>query len=176
MLTVLNMRCASCGANLEIKPDTTSFACGYCGASQTVERHGGTVALKLVTDSIARVQFGTDKTAAELAIVRLQNEFSENDAAHRRAVYQMNAEKDKWMKICLILPVVCLCIFLVLFVRISVGLALAMWGLSLIGIGYIWFKRRRQIENNHTPQIENIKQHSNLLRQRLAKQREIVDR
>ena len=50
------------------------FACGYCGNQQMVERKGGTVALKRVVDAIQRVQTGTDKTAAELALRRLGEE------------------------------------------------------------------------------------------------------
>jgi hypothetical protein len=52
------------------------FACGYCGIAQRVERIGGTVALKPVTDAIAKVQLGTDKTAAELALHRLPHEIN----------------------------------------------------------------------------------------------------
>ena len=39
-----------------------------------VQRRGGTVVLKALTEAIHKVQIGTDKTAAELAIVRLSNE------------------------------------------------------------------------------------------------------
>jgi len=46
----------------------TEFACGYCGSNLIVERKGGTVSLKSVTDAIGKVQIGTDKTAAELAL------------------------------------------------------------------------------------------------------------
>lgn len=41
-----------------------------------VERRGGTVALRLVVDAVARVQVGTDRTAAELALVRLEKEIA----------------------------------------------------------------------------------------------------
>ena len=39
-----------------------------------VQRRGGTVSLKAVTDAISKVQTGTDKTAAELALTRLDLE------------------------------------------------------------------------------------------------------
>jgi hypothetical protein len=42
-----------------------------------VQRRGGTVALKAVRDAIEKVQVGTDKTAAELAIARYQEELRE---------------------------------------------------------------------------------------------------
>jgi hypothetical protein len=41
-----------------------------------VQRHGGTVSLKLLGDAIARVQVGTDRTAAELAVRRLREDFA----------------------------------------------------------------------------------------------------
>ena len=74
-MRVVPLKCVSCGAALEISPDMEQFACGYCGASLLVERRGGTVALKRLTDAIAKVQAGTDRTAAELDIKRLTEEF-----------------------------------------------------------------------------------------------------
>lgn len=70
----INLNCANCGGKLEIYEDMNRFACGYCGTEQIVQRRGGTVALKAVTEAIQKVQIGTDKTAAELAIVRLEKE------------------------------------------------------------------------------------------------------
>jgi len=71
---MIAMGCVGCGAPLEIAPDMEHFACNYCGAVQRVERKGGTVALRKVEQAIHAVQRGTDKTAAELALVRLEKE------------------------------------------------------------------------------------------------------
>lgn len=71
------LSCKSCGAKLEVYSDMERFACGYCGTEMIVQRRGGTVALKGVTEAIQRVQVGTDKTAAELALVRLADEKKE---------------------------------------------------------------------------------------------------
>ncbi len=79
-LKTLTLKCPSCGAALDVAPDMERFACGYCGSEQIVQRQGGTVALKLVTDAIARVQFGTDRTAAELALRRINDEMAALDA------------------------------------------------------------------------------------------------
>lgn len=54
----------------------STFACGYCGAGVAVQRRGGTISLSL-EDAVARVQVGTDKTAAELALKRLKEELAE---------------------------------------------------------------------------------------------------
>lgn len=170
------MNCASCGANLEIKTDTNSFTCGYCGASQLVERHGGTVSLKLVTDSIARVQVGTDKTAAELAIVRLKNEIADADSAYKRAAHLKNSEKDQWTKYCVVAFVLSLGIAPILFAKISVVLIFLTWVVSLGGIGFIWYKRRQMIYSKYAQRIEDAHHRCKLLRQRLSAQMEIVNR
>lgn len=48
-----------------------NFACGYCGTQQIVERGGGIIRLRAISEGIRLVQRGTDKTAAELALKRL---------------------------------------------------------------------------------------------------------
>jgi DNA-directed RNA polymerase subunit RPC12/RpoP len=72
--TFINLNCANCGAKLDVYDDMERFACGYCGAEMIVQRRGGTVALKAVTEAIKKVAVGTDKMAAELALARLNQE------------------------------------------------------------------------------------------------------
>jgi ribosomal protein S27AE len=84
-LKIVNLNCANCGGVLEIQSDMDRFACGYCGSAQIVERRGGTVALRLVVDAVARVQVGTDRTAAELALVRLEKEIATVNAQWQTA-------------------------------------------------------------------------------------------
>ena len=73
-MRILSMNCANCSAPIQIKPEITEFTCAYCGSSQIVDRSGGAVTLNLVTKAIHQVQRGTDRTAAELALVRLRKE------------------------------------------------------------------------------------------------------
>src|SRR5260370_9134138 len=70
----ISLKCQSCGGKLDVYEDMERFACGYCGTEMIVQRRGGTVALKLVQEAIKQLQIGTDKTAAELALVRLGDE------------------------------------------------------------------------------------------------------
>lgn len=70
------LKCPGCGAALKVGETVDSFACAYCAASVRVERGGGIVSLQLLTDAIAKVQTGTDRTAAELALVRLNAKLS----------------------------------------------------------------------------------------------------
>lgn len=66
----VSLKCRNCGAPLDVYDDVGRFACQHCGTEMDVLRRGGTVSLRLVEAAIQRVQEGTDKTAAELAIVR----------------------------------------------------------------------------------------------------------
>src|SRR5260370_39266773 len=70
----ISLKCQSCGGKLDVYEDMERFACGYCGTEMIGQRRSGTVALKLVQEAIKKVQVGTDKTAAELALVRLDDE------------------------------------------------------------------------------------------------------
>ncbi len=53
------------------------FACGYCGREMALEFRGGTVASKAITESIQYLRTGAERTAAELALVRLQRELTD---------------------------------------------------------------------------------------------------
>ena len=84
ILKTITLKCPSCAANLDITPDITAFACGYCGTQQMVQRRGGSVSLKLIGEAIARVQLGTDRTASELAIRRIREELVAVEAERNR--------------------------------------------------------------------------------------------
>lgn len=73
----VSLKCPSCAGKLDVYQDMERFACGYCGAEALVDRRGGSVSLKCLTAVIENVQRGTDKTAAELALTRLQKELVE---------------------------------------------------------------------------------------------------
>src|SRR5262245_34497504 len=72
--TFVSLSCPNCGGKLEVYDEMTRFACGYCKSEILAVRRGGTVSLKAVTEAIHKVQVGTDKTAAELALRRLEKE------------------------------------------------------------------------------------------------------
>jgi hypothetical protein len=74
LVEFVSLTCPNCGGKLEIYNDMDRFACSFCGGEMLVQRRGGAVSLKTVENAIRRVQVGTDKTAAELALPRLQAE------------------------------------------------------------------------------------------------------
>ncbi|HEX8564643.1 MAG TPA: hypothetical protein VF648_03170 [Pyrinomonadaceae bacterium] len=92
-IRIVKLNCVNCGFGLDISEQMERLACGYCGTQQIVERSGGAVHLRGVTEAIARVQTGTDKTAAELALARLSKELE--------AVRQQRAEKEYYWQFAL---------------------------------------------------------------------------
>lgn len=115
---MLKLSCVNCGAPLEIGADLATFACGYCGTQQQVERKGGIVALRRVEAAIQQVQRGTDRTAAELALARLAKEIAEAEAGRNAAVQLAwkndgNARRDRII-VSLLVAVVSLSVFLIL--------------------------------------------------------------
>jgi DNA-directed RNA polymerase subunit RPC12/RpoP len=105
MADFVTLSCPSCGGKLEITDDVERFACAHCGREHIVKRSGGIVSLSPVVDAIRQVGIGVDKTAAELAIVRLKTEISELQRqklalleAHPRPVRNVN-----WL---IVIPVV----------------------------------------------------------------------
>jgi hypothetical protein len=71
-MKIVSLKCVHCGAGLEVKPDISDFACGYCGVQQQVERSGGIVALRRLEETLDDVKQGTSRAASELALRRLQ--------------------------------------------------------------------------------------------------------
>ena len=88
MADFITMTCKSCGGKLQITPEIDDFACMYCGTEFRVKREGGTVALTPLVDEIRKVSVSTDKTASELAIIRLKEEINDINTA-------INIEKDQ---------------------------------------------------------------------------------
>jgi DNA-directed RNA polymerase subunit RPC12/RpoP len=77
MADFVTLSCPSCGGKLQITQDVERFACGYCGQEYIVKRSGGIVSLSPILDALNKVEVGVDKTASELAIVRVKNEIAE---------------------------------------------------------------------------------------------------
>jgi ribosomal protein S27E len=76
MADFVTLSCPSCGGKLQITKDVERFACAHCGREHIVKRSGGIVSLSPVVDELKKVGVGVDKTASELAIVRLKDEIA----------------------------------------------------------------------------------------------------
>jgi hypothetical protein len=82
----IRLSCPRCGAGLEITTDIDRFICLHCGTQQLVKRGGGIISLHPLVEGIARVQQGTDRTAAELVIRRLIEEIAVAKAEEAAAI------------------------------------------------------------------------------------------
>jgi hypothetical protein len=91
-MKVFSLRCASCGASLEIPENTDTFACEFCGAAQIVERGGGIVSLRKLEASLDHVKSSTGRTASELALARLASEAAAIEAEHGIVVRRIESE------------------------------------------------------------------------------------
>jgi DNA-directed RNA polymerase subunit RPC12/RpoP len=175
MLEVISLKCANCGANLEVKLETTSFACGYCGISQIVERHGGTVSLKLLTNAISKVQVGTDKTAAELAIRRLKEEMEQVNAQYRVIDSRFKNDVNSNIKGFLfgggIIVLIAFCGLFSLYPVVAVIIAILLTGVS----GFFWYRSDQIIAKKYTPIIDEKAQNYRNLQSKLETQKKIVD-
>lgn len=94
MIDTFSLTCPSCGGKLQVSKDLDRFACGYCGNELIVRRSGGVVSIAPVIDSLKEVKVGVDKTASELAIVRLKNEI-QNLAQQRDEILEKYPSKTK---------------------------------------------------------------------------------
>ena len=77
MADFIEMTCKSCGGKLKITTEIDEFACMYCGTEFRVRRGDGIVSISPLVDEMRKVSVSTDKTASELAIVRVKQEIQE---------------------------------------------------------------------------------------------------
>lgn len=70
----VTLSCPTCGGTLRITDEIDRFACAHCGNEHQVRRGGGIVSLAPVVGRLDSIQVGTDRTATELTIRRLQDE------------------------------------------------------------------------------------------------------
>jgi DNA-directed RNA polymerase subunit RPC12/RpoP len=126
----IKLSCENCGSGLEIYDDTDQFACGYCGSQIAVQRRGGTVVLKLGTESIPK------EPAADVNLLRLKEE-EENLSKRHAAMLNdgMEARKRGF--------IIGFSLILVGFVVVRTGYSLVM-GLCILlaGIFTISYVRR----------------------------------
>jgi hypothetical protein len=100
--------CTSCGAPLKISPDAENINCSFCGASLTIQRSDGSIALKLAekvrqaiqssgSETQAVIQQGTSVTRDELRLIQLRQELSTTQlqfSTIRAEIRQLEREKS----------------------------------------------------------------------------------
>jgi len=80
----VTLACPSCGGQLGITGDIRRFSCVHCGREHLVRRNEGSISLLPVVEGIKKVQSAVDKTASELAIVRIKGETSALELERKR--------------------------------------------------------------------------------------------
>src|SRR5581483_5742600 len=158
-------------------PDITKFACGYCGKEQVVHRAGGIVALKMIGDAVAKVQEGTDKTAAELALQRLEREL--NDCYTKRSTCEADRKRIKigagqsvqrgGVLLAFLVAVICL----VLGSSFLVGIMI-----YLVAFLILWIYLGNQQKSQEAEVVEKLKSIDEQivgLKEKIADKRQIVD-
>lgn len=91
----ITLSCPTCGAKLQITQDTDRFACGHCGHEHIVRRQGGIVSLAPVMERLDRIESGTNRTAAEMAIARLTREIRELEVEVKKLQEMTNPTYSK---------------------------------------------------------------------------------
>lgn len=141
MLKSISLKCVNCGADLDITTEMSDFACGYCGAAQTIERSGGTVSLKPSADAVSKVRAGADGTA-EATVKRLKEELQVTESSLKRLEVKKQREINKksgtalgiWGALTLV------CLILMLLSGISAAFIMPVFiGLTVIAL--ILFKK-----------------------------------
>jgi ribosomal protein S27AE len=175
-MKTLTLNCTNCGASLEVSLDMERFACGYCGTQQIVERRGGTVALKPLTDAIRLVQTGTDKTAAELALKRMGEELVTLQSSYRARQGQATVAKNNAMTSVVVGTIMIALVALCAVSKvIGQGATIVVMGLA-IGICVVIVKRVcRPIEEQLQNDLAAIARKAQELERRIAEKKAVAD-
>ena len=71
-MEIISMTCRQCGGSLKISKDADQIICQHCGTEYLISFNEGAVSVKLLSEGLKKIQVATDKTASELALVRLK--------------------------------------------------------------------------------------------------------
>jgi hypothetical protein len=150
----ITLTCPTCGGKLQITNSIDCFACGHCGNEHIVRREGGIVYLSPLVEGLQQIRTGVDKTAAELAIVRLPREIAELERQLHEVSLPIGPpallEPPPWWDLVLNLVLFALIMpILVFFVFLVSGahpvLVLVVWAVSVL-VGFWYGFRRRYKE------------------------------
>ncbi len=163
------LSCQNCGGRLEVYEDMTRFACAHCGSEMIAEHRGSTVILNSVQDALQKVQAGTDKTAAELAIVRLRQEISEKDQEIQQAETESETISRGFL---LSLGLIAILGFAVTAEGAWMG---ALLWIPALAIGLIYYSGNKSLRAKARRHAEHARAERDSLQLRLKSAQQIVD-
>lgn len=73
-MDLIVMTCRQCGGKLKVSKQADQIICQHCGTEYLFSFNEGAVSVKMISEGIQKIQEATDKTASELALVRLKEE------------------------------------------------------------------------------------------------------
>lgn len=177
-MQLISLKCVNCGGGLNLRPDLEEFACGYCGAELAVERSGGVVSLRLLEETIKRVQVGTDKTAAELAINRLEREMAAVNAEAGMVQREIDKEKDavttRYLTFA-VMAAITPCCFGFSYFAANPGTFLIVAGVGVLLVLVFWYIARESIQAKHAGSLDPFVSEYRNLEAKVADQRRIID-
>lgn len=173
----ITLSCPACGGKLQITKDIDRFACAHCGQEHLVRREGGIVYLAPLVEGIQRIQTGVDKTAAELAVVRLTKEIGEIENRFRTiSAYPLNdlQAPSFWEKS---LPILSSIVLLIGFFSLSgAGLFLILLAIAgLVTAGVLNTKRTRAIQAQRDEMLTELQAQLRQKQMLLSKNHRIAD-
>jgi hypothetical protein len=182
MADFVTLTCPSCGGKLEITSDIDRFACSHCGREHIVKRSGGIISLSPVVDELKKVGVGVDKTAAELAIVRLQKEIAELQAK-RVAMLQFSPRPATSPLFAILL--VCGCLVAALFLPLTAmssynteGILGILVGVAMIVLGalplFVFRPSTKQWDETTGIQLKSLDEQITAKNAELKHHREVV--
>lgn len=174
-MQIISLKCTNCGGDLKIGPDVEHFACGYCGTSQVVHREGGIITLKSLEAAVAKVQLGTDRAAAELAVRRLKDELEDVNKEIRKIVRASILEKEQSQGF---LGKAAVVVGLIPFFWIMYysPITSVIWGLVVVTItAYLIRQSRGRIDGKYQFKLNPLFDRETLLKRRLAEQMRIIE-
>lgn len=163
------LSCQNCGGKLEVYEDMTRFACAHCGSEMIAEHRGSTIILKSVQDAIQKVQAGTDKTAAEVAIVRLRQEISEKDQEIQQAEIEA-----KTISYGFLLALATIAGLGIAITANGTWMGVFLW-IPAVTIGVIYYSGNRSLRSKARRHAEQARAELNALQLRLKSAQQIAD-
>ena len=155
------------------------FACGHCGTEVMAERGGGAVMLKAVAEAIRKVQAGTDKTAAELSLVRLTQELAQK----QRTIQAATDDGSAALIVTAGLVSGLICFFLTLLawsflLRNVVGAMAAVWAALFVGVmfgGFVAIKIDERVSRGKAIRMNPLRLEIEQLQLRIHEARKIAN-
>jgi ribosomal protein S27AE len=155
----IKLGCVNCGGDLEVYDDMERFACGHCGAGIEVQRRGGAVVLRVVTEAAGKTQVDASRTAAELTLRRLKEE-TETLSRQREGISSGRIERKKWGY------VVGISLLATGFVMVRTGLSFVL-GLSILMAGIITISYTRRIDKKVLAEVREMQTKIDVLNGRI---------